>query len=323
MTFDICFFEAFAEEEHALVTLLPKHITAQFVSHTIQESGVKKPPAALISIRTQSRVPDEWLPHISGILSRTTGYDHLLPYISHVPCGYLPNYCTQSVAEQALLFIFSLARKLPQQLLHFQDFNRNNLTGIELRDKHVLIVGMGNIGYAIYTLTKALGMKPQGVDITRAHKNVAYTDIHTGIRDADFIISAMNLTSHNKGYFSYALLKQAKKGAFFINVARGEHASAVDLLQLMQEKHLGGIALDVYTDEPHVAALFRSKKKNHNQEFQALLALSHTENVILTPHNSFNTIEAVAEKTRQTVEQIIRFIQKKQFTWQLPNQPSL
>ena len=135
---DVYFYEAFEEEVEALRRHLPADIRAEFTGKTIQETGDAVPPASLISMRTQSIVPKGWGNKLSGIVSRTTGYDHLIKL--NVPCGYLPAYCGQAVAEQAALFWMTLLRKLPQQLEHFARFNRDGLTGQECSGKKLLVV---------------------------------------------------------------------------------------------------------------------------------------------------------------------------------------
>src|SRR5713226_9319386 len=98
---DIHFYEAFEEEVAVLRRHLPAGVHADFTWRTIQEAGHTEPPAPLVSIRTQSAIPAAWAGKVNGIISRTTGYDHLVG--QRIPCGYLPEYCTRSVAEQAIL----------------------------------------------------------------------------------------------------------------------------------------------------------------------------------------------------------------------------
>src|SRR5579871_2829464 len=92
----IHFYEAFEEEIAALQRQWPSHLRASFTWKTIQESGDVEPPAELISVRTQSIIPSAWAGKVRGIVSRTTGYDHLVG--QKIPCGYgyLPHYCSRS-----------------------------------------------------------------------------------------------------------------------------------------------------------------------------------------------------------------------------------
>ncbi|MCX7915731.1 MAG: hydroxyacid dehydrogenase, partial [Verrucomicrobiae bacterium] len=288
---DVFFYEAFAEEEAELRALLPAHIHAGFTRDTIQETGHRQPPAPLISIRTQSIIPPDW--PLAGIVSRTTGYDHLIGL--RVPCGYLPRYCARAVAEQAIMLMLALLRKLPAQIRQFDRFDRDGLTGTECAGKNLLVVGAGNIGSEVVTIARALDMHVRRVDILPERADVSLDE---GLPWADAIICAMNLTPHNRGYFRYDVLRRARRGVVLVNIARGEFTPLTDLVRLLNERHLGGVALDVFEDEPHLATALRRGEP-------VLTELRRHPNVILTPHNSFNTREALQRKAAQTIEQAL------------------
>ena len=311
-TMYIYFYEAFEEEAATLKRYLPAALEAGFTGQTIQEHGDAEPPAGLISIRTQSIVPATWPAKLAGLISRTTGYDHLAAF--KFPCGYLPLYCNRAVAEQAMLLWMALLRKLPQQIAQFARFNRDGLTGQECAGKKLLVVGVGHIGLEIVKIGQGLGMAVRGVDLVPKHASVSYVAIDEGLAWADVIVSAMNLTPENRGYFDYPRLKRARPGAIFVNVARGELSPTAGLVRLVDEGHLGGLALDVYDSESKVAVALRS---GQGSDFP----LAGRPNVILTPHNAFNTAEAVDRKAAQTVQQIEHFRQHGRFLWEAPRQP--
>ena len=299
----VYFYEAFAEETVALRRYLPATIPAGFTAKTIQEAGDGHPPAACISIRTQSRVPPDW--QLTGLISRTTGYDHVTGL--KIPCGYLPLYCNRAVAEQAMLLWMALLRKLPAQIEHFARFNRDGLTGGECAGKKLLVVGAGHIGAEVVQIGRGLDMEVRRVDVIPDRADIT---IEAGLPWADIIVCAMNLTSHNAGYFDYRRLKQARPGVLFINIARGEFSPTGDLEKLLDEHHLGGVALDVYDGEAELAVGLRSGKGN--------FPLAGRPNVILTPHNAFNTVESVERKAQQAVQQVVEFLKTSKMLWPVP-----
>ncbi len=305
---DIYFYEAFEEEVAALRRHLPAGVSAGFSDKTIQETGDWEPDAPLISIRTQSVVPPAWAVKVRGIVSRTTGYDHLVG--QKIPWGYLPHYCSRAVAEQAILLVMALLRKLPQQIAQFPEFHRDGLTGQECAGKRLLVVGIGNIGAEVVKIAQALGMETKGVDLVQRHASVSYVSIDDGLKWADIIVCAMDLTDANAGYFRYETLQSAKRGVVFINIARGELSPTDDLVKLLDEGHLGALALDVYENESALAVALRSGKTS--------FPLAGRPNVILTPHNAFNTSEAVDRKAEQTVQQIVHFQKYGAFLWVPP-----
>ncbi len=319
---DVFFYEVFEEEEPGLKQCLSMGISAGFTSKTIQEEGDREPPSPLVSIRDESVIPLSWASEIKGILTRSTGYDHVHRYLrstgSEIPAGHLPVYCNRTVAEQAMLCWMALLRKLPRQLEQFRTFNRDGMTGLECRNKTLLVVGVGNVGSEIVKIGTGLEMRVLAVDIAKKFPQFTYVPIEEGIGKADIIVCSMNLTPDNENYFNYPMLRKARKGALFVNVARGRHSPSTDLLKLMREGHLGGIALDVYADENDLSVSLRSGKKSTNEEVRAVLELSKMPNVILTPHNAFNTEEAVRRKTEQSVQQVDSFLKKGRFIWPVP-----
>ena len=319
---DVYFYEAFEEEADGMRNLLPARITAGYTSRTIQESGHATPPAGLISIRTQSEIPDSWSAPVAGILTRSTGYDHLLSYRMRTsfskPCGYLPLYCARAVAEQALLLWMALMRKLDLQRNHFAQFHRDGLTGSECRGKCLAIAGVGHIGSEVARIGRGLDMNVLGVDPIHRDDTVEYAEPGEAFRQADLIVCSMNLTPSNAGYFNYARWKTVKPGAGFINIARGELAPSTDLLRALEEQLLGGAGLDVYNHESLLATSLRNNRPVADEEVAATLKLHKHPRVILTPHNAFNTAEALSRKTEQSIQQVERFLSTGSFLWPIP-----
>jgi D-lactate dehydrogenase len=322
VTMDVFFYEAFEEEAKALQRHLPVGVNTGFDKLTIQEAGHKEPPAPIISVRTQSIIPAAWAPKLRAILTRSTGYDHLVRYridSGHaLPCGYLPLYCHRAVAEQALLLILALLRKLPLQTENFKRFHRDGMTGREMEKKRLLVMGVGNIGYQMVKLGHGVGMTVHGVDIVHKHQDVHYVTPEAGLPWADIIVCAMNLTQANQGYFNFHTFKKTAPGLVFVNVARGELSPATDLLLCMRSKQLSGVGLDVYNNESELSVALRAGRTSDDPEVRAILELSKREDVILTPHNAFNTEESVERKSEQSVLAIHHFLRHNTFPWLVP-----
>ena len=214
---DIFFYEAFEEEAEALKRYLPVNISAYFSWKTIQETDHEDPPAKIISIRTQSIIPPEWANQLEAIITRSTGYDHIADYIkltgAKLSAGYLPLYCNRSVAEQALLLILGLSRKLATQIEQFKSFHRDGLTGQEISGKNIAVVGVGNIGYEIVKIARGLNMNVLAVDIVKKYDDVDYFSPEEAIEKADIILLGVSRTFKTplSVYLAY-------KGYFVINI---------------------------------------------------------------------------------------------------------
>ncbi len=326
-TFDAFFYEAFAEEAERLL-----HYAAAAglrVGHsplTIQETGHAAPPAPVVSLRTQSIFPPAWAPLLRGILTRSTGYDHLFAYRDAVggacpPLGYLPLYCVRAVAEQALLLWTALLRRLPRQLAEFDRFRRDHLTGRENPGKTLALFGVGHIGYEIWRIATALGLIVRGVDPVRRHADVAYAEPAEALAQADIVVCAMNLTPRNRGYFTRDVLAQTQRRPILVNVARGEFTPAAVLEAALDDGLLSGVALDVFNEEATLAPALRTGDAAAlSPDNQALLRLRKRHDVLLTPHNAFNTIEAVERKSEQSIRTLLQFRKTGQFLWPVPEE---
>ena len=327
-SFDAFFYEAFAEEAERLL-----HYAAAAglrVGHsplTIQETGHAEPPAPIVSLRTQSVFPPAWAPQLRGILTRSTGYDHLFAYRDAVggaacpPLGYLPLYCVRAVAEQAMLLWTALLRRLPRQLAEFDRFRRDHLSGRENPDKTLALFGVGHIGYEIWRIASALGLIVRGVDPVQRHADVAYASPAEALAEADIVVCAMNLTNRNRGYFTREILAQAKRKPILVNIARGEFTPAAVLEAALADGLLSGVALDVYNEESTLAPALRTGNPSAlTPDNQALLRLRRHPNVLLTPHNAFNTLEAVERKSEQSIRTLLHFQKTGRFLWPVPEE---
>lgn len=318
---DVFFYEAFEEEAAALRAALPPEIRAGFAAATAQAAGHEAPPAPLVSMRTQSRIPDAWVASLRGIVARTTGYDHLLDLRGRAPptlqLACLPEYCSRAVAEQAALLWLALLRRLPVQQRQWAHFHRDGLTGAECAGRTLVVVGVGRIGHEVVRIGRGLDMRVIGVDPVRRHGDVEYAGWADASQQADVIVAAMNLTADNAAFFRAETLARVPRGCLFVNVARGELVATGDLPALLQDGTLGGVALDVFEDEPRVADALRGVAASAPPGLDALRALAARTNVILTPHNAFNTGEALRRKAELTARQVASFVATGRFAWPL------
>lgn len=332
--FNVAFFEAFDEEAELLKGFAPADIECFYTAETIQESGYQSPPAEILSIRTQSTIPPAWAAKLRAIVTRSTGYDHVAAYLRTtgvaLPAAHLPQYCARAVAEQALMMLLTLSRKVRLQTACFESFHRDGLTGRELFGRTMTVVGVGNIGGEMARIGTGLGMTVLGVDIVerdemRGLADFSYAPLASALRTSGVVVSALPLTEITRGMLDKNLLANLPRGAVFVNVSRGEVSPPADLLELLRAGHLGGVGLDVFDYETDLASVLRDGKSvaslapESRRQVAAVIALKDRPDTILTPHNAFNTIEAVERKARQTFENIVHFIEKGEFLTPLPS----
>ncbi len=328
MHFDAAFYEVFSEEESLLKKHIPKNKKYLMTPDTIQESGNKEPQADIISIRTQSRIPEKWARNIRAIITRSTGYDHVLEYIRNtgvkISCAYLPDYAARAVAEHAIMMMVALLRKLPEQQESLKKFHRDGLTGSEIKNRRITIIGVGRIGSEIADIASGLRMKLAGVDIAPQNEiskkySLQYVPLEEGLGIADVAICALPLTNITLGLLNYEKLKLMPHGSIFINIARGEISPSTDILKLLDNKHLSAVGLDVYEYEKELAAVLRDGENPGKlpevaaKSVNASMELMRRTNVITTPHNAFNTMESVERKCIRTAENIAEYFRNGKF----------
>jgi D-lactate dehydrogenase len=315
---DVIFYETFAEEERSLRKHLGMGLTAEFRQNPIQSYHDQEPLASLISIRTHSNIPLSWFDKIKGVLSRSSGYDHLVDFMEstkgHIPCGYLLDYCSRSVAEHAITVMLSLFKKLKKQMNHFSTFNRNGITCRDCLDRNLLVIGVGKIGSQIVRLGKGLEMNVKGVDLVERVSGLEYVNLSEGVAWADAVICALPLTPATQGLLNRSLLIEAKKGLIFVNISRCEISPLYDLAQLLDEGVILGIGLDVFEKEGKLLPELQGHLISHGDYQRRVLSLKDRDEVIFTPHNAFNTEESLEIKSRLSCEAISQFLQTGRFS---------
>ncbi len=319
---DVAFYELFDEELTELNKVLPKEVDAVFSQKSLREAPQKTPPAPVVCIRTQSAVPPHWSREIKAVLTRSTGYEHVAAYRrTHAPglvCGYLPEYCSHAVAEAAVMYCFVLLKKLKRQMDQFLLFDRNGLTGEDVRGRRLFVLGVGRIGSRVVQLARGLGMEVKGFDTKQGVKGLEYLSLEEGLGWADIIVCSLSLNKETRGLLNEEKLRRTKRGIILINVARGEVMPVDALHALCREGHVGGLALDVFEDEGAQAKTFRKTVGQDDDRTRKILDLQDKDNVVFTPHNAFNTRQAVREKARQTSESLRMFFESGRFPWTVP-----
>lgn len=318
---DVVFYEAFEEEQAVLKKYLPKNLDVRFTEHTIQDSGDDAPPANVVSIRTQSEIPKLWGKTVNGILTRSRGYDHLSRFRSDagnkIALGYLEPYCSRAVAEQAIMVAMALLRKLKSQIKHFQTFDRNGLTGRQSDGRKVLVAGVGHIGEEIVALARGVGMDVKGFDIDQRLKDLTYVPLKEGVAWAEILICALPLNDQTRDMLNYDVLRQAAPGLIAVNISRGEIMPVEDLKRLLDEGICAGIGMDVFPEEGRLADALRGGDMPPGG--QVIEELSQRDDVLFTPHNAFNTREAIERKAQLSAQAVVHFREHGTFPLDVPN----
>lgn len=214
----------------------------------------------------------------------------------------VPAYSPYAVAEHAMGLVLALNRKIPRAYNRTRDFNFSlvGLTGFDLYQKTAGVIGTGRIGRVFIDICRGFGMNVLAYDpYPVKDSDICYVDKDELFRRSDIISLHCPLTESNIHIIDERALKLMKSSVLIVNTSRGKLIDSSELLKALNEKRIGGAALDVYEEETD---LFFEDNSDEIVTDEILSVLVNRPNVIITSHQAFLTEEAlqgIAEVTLQ------------------------
>ncbi|MCL4367396.1 hydroxyacid dehydrogenase [Patescibacteria group bacterium] len=283
-----------------------------------------------ISVFTGSKITAEImdsLPNLKLITTRTTGLDHIdlkAAQKRKIVISYVPGYGDNTVAEYAFGLLLNLSRKIYQayeEVKGHGSFDSGNLQGFDLLGKTLGVVGTGRIGQYSIKIAQGFGMKVIAYDAypkpsLQEELNFQYVDFEELLKNSDVITLHVPYLPSTHHMINKHNVEMIKKGAVLINTSRGAVIETEVLIQALQAGILSGAGLDVLEEEGGMKdqedyLLTEHPKKEELRTMLENQYLIDHENVIITPHNAFNTQEAVKRILDTTIENIISFSKGK------------
>ncbi len=205
-----------------------------------------------------------------------------------------PQSNTLSAAEHTMALLLAQARNVPQAhaALVAGRWERSQWTGVELSEKTLGIVGLGQIGALVAQRAEAFGMRLIGYDpfvsAERAQRlSVEMLELDELIAESDFITIHVAKTPETLGLINAQRLALAKPGLRLVNAARGGIVDEVALADAIRAGTIAGAALDVFADEPCISS-----------------PLFELPQVVVTPHLGASTREAQDKAGTTIAEQV-------------------
>ena len=218
--------------------------------------------------------------NLKWIHSFSAGVEHVLtPEVrnSDVIVGNVAGIHATPIAEHIIAFLLIFTRRLRDSFISQQRKiwqKDNKLT--ELKDKTVLIVGLGHIGSETARLASAFGARVIAVDRAGKEKpdfvSELYPsgDLKKALPQADFVVLTLPYTEETHHLFDMEKFRIMKQSAVLLNVGRGKVVHEQELIDALRQKMIAGAALDVFQEEPLSQESSRWGR----------------ENVVITPHQS-------------------------------------
>ena len=201
-----------------------------------------------------------------------------------------------AVADYALLQILALARHYVDTVNATRAGRWERVTGMELRDKTLAVIGTGRIGREVAARARAFGMRVVAYDVRvdaawATPAGVTYLPLREALAEADVITLHTPLLPSTHHLLNAETLAACKRGVLIVNNARGPLVDERALAAALDSGQVGGAALDVFDQEPPVDRLIVDHPK-----------------VLPTAHSAGGTWEAGRRAAVMAIEEVLRVL---------------
>lgn len=284
----------------------------------------------VLSVFVNSKVTKEViakLAHTKMIVTRSTGYDHIdlaAAKEKGIIVTNVPSYGEHTVAEFAFALLLTLSRKMYPAITRVKTqgaFQYDGLEGFDLHGKTIGIVGTGRIGRHAIAMAKGFSMNVIAYDPRPDHQyadenGFIYVDLPDLAERSDIITLHVPYLKETHHLVNREFVSRMKRGAILINTARGGVVDTEAMIEGLRSGQIGGAGLDVLEEEGGVQDEISFMFTGHpsEQSLRTVLAnhiLMELPNVVITPHNAFNTLEARKRIFRTTAGNIKAYFHQK------------
>ncbi|HEX3504599.1 MAG TPA: NAD(P)-dependent oxidoreductase [Xanthobacteraceae bacterium] len=200
------------------------------------------------------------------------------------------NYGDTAVAEHTVALMFAAARDVAAMDREVRGGTWVPHGGIQLLGKTLGVIGLGGIGGEVLRIGQGLGMK--AIAWNRSPRpGVPLVPLDELLERSDVISMNLTLNDETRGVLGPAQFARMKRGVIFVNTARAALVDEAALIEALRSGHIRHAGLDVFHSEP--------LKPDH--------PLAQLENVTLTAHAAFRTLEASQTLLRRAID-IVRGI---------------
>lgn len=295
---------------HELV-LLPDGISEAELCHEVTDAGL-----LLMCYTPITKKVIESAPKLKGIVKYGVGIDAidtLAAQDRNIAVVNIPEYAEETVAEGAFALLIALVKKMPQLQKQMKNcgwvWPEANWLANDIAGKTLGIVGCGKIGSSMARMAGAgfrvrvLGYDPHKGNAELAEVGIKKcNDLHGMLSECDFVSLHAVLNQETRHLIGADEFLAMKSETIFINSARGALVDEQALIEALRKKQISGAGLDVFSREPL------------NQREHPLSLLYQMENVILLPHLTFYTTEAMQRLEEQTLERCTEIIEDMPLT---------
>jgi D-lactate dehydrogenase len=219
----------------------------------------------------------------------------------------VPAYSPHAVAEHAVALILTLNRKTHKAYNRVREgnFSIERLTGFELSDKTIGVIGTGKIGTVFASIMKGFGSKIIAFDTFQnkalIDSGVIYLPLEDVIKSADIISLHCPLTPETNHLINKVTLSLMKMGTMLINTSRGKLIDTDATIEALKEGRLGYLGIDVYEQEEKLFFKDLSEIVILDDKISRLMTFP---NVLVTAHQAYFTDNALSQIAQTTIQNL-------------------
>jgi D-3-phosphoglycerate dehydrogenase len=203
----------------------------------------------------------------------------------------IKGYGDTAVAEHAIALMFACCRDLARMDRAVRAGVWEPLESVQLKGKTLGLIGLGGIGTEVARIARGIGMEVIGWNRSpRPEAGVPLAGLDELLGRADVISLHLALTDETRGLIDAARLARVKPGVILVNTARGALVDEAALIEALRSGRVRHAGLDVFHAEP--------LRPDH--------PLARMENVTLTAHAGFRTLEASETLMRRAIDIVRR-----------------
>jgi D-3-phosphoglycerate dehydrogenase len=203
----------------------------------------------------------------------------------------IKGYGDTAVAEQAIALMMAACRDLARMDRGIRSGTWAPLEGVQILGKTLGVIGLGGIGSEVARIAKGMGMEVIAWNRSmRLAAIVPTVELDELLQRSDIVSLNLTLSDETRGFLDKKRIAQMKPGAILVNTARGALVDEAVLIEALKSGHIRHAGLDVF----------------HNEPLKADHPLARMENVTLSAHAAFRTLEASMTLLRRAIDIVKR-----------------
>jgi D-3-phosphoglycerate dehydrogenase len=203
----------------------------------------------------------------------------------------IKGYGDTAVAEQTIALMMAACRDLARMDRNIRAGHWEPLEGMQVFGKTLGIIGLGGIGAEVARIANGMGMEVIAWNRTpRTDAKAKIVELDALLQKSDVVSLNLVLNDETRGFLDKTRIARMKPGAILVNTARGALVDEAALIEALNSGHIRHAGLDVF----------------HNEPLKADHPLARMENVTLSAHAAFRTLEASMTLLRRAIDIVKR-----------------